>query len=205
MRRGVETIAAGRKERPYGTFTSYIAFDRGDEQQLAAALTRTEPDVLLDLACFQPNDIAAVARRFRGRRYVFVSTGVYPSLHGKQAREEDFTPLDGDPPEALDYLEGKRWCETVLSRQTDLPWTIVRRAQVRTARTRAGTPATSSTARARSLASSHRLWRTRWPKRWPGTGWPNHRIRDTRTARRSSRLPEATERLAIRLRRQAAW
>ena len=126
MRRGVETIAAGRKERPYGTFTSYIAFDRGDEQQLAAALTRTEPDVVLDLACFQPSDIAAVARRFGGRRYVFVSTGVYPSLHGKQAREEDFVPLEGDPPEALDYLEGKRWCETVLSRQTDLPWTIIR-------------------------------------------------------------------------------
>ncbi|TMD72573.1 MAG: NAD-dependent epimerase/dehydratase family protein, partial [Chloroflexi bacterium] len=28
MRRGVETIAAGRKDRPYGTFTSYVAFDR---------------------------------------------------------------------------------------------------------------------------------------------------------------------------------
>ena len=126
MRRGVETIAVGRKERPYGTFTSYVAFDRGDEDQLARALTQTEPDVVLDLACFQPRDVDAVARCFKGQRYVFVSTGVYPDLHGKPAREDDFVPLEGDPPEALDYLEGKRWCETVLARNRDLPWTVVR-------------------------------------------------------------------------------
>jgi len=126
MRRGVETIAAGRKERPYGTFTSYVAFDRNDESQLAQALARTEPDVVLDLACYQPGQVEAVARTFRGERYIFVSTGVYPDLHGKPAREEDFVPLSGEPPEALDYREGKRWCETVLTRHPDLPWTVVR-------------------------------------------------------------------------------
>ena len=46
MRRGVETIAAGRKDRPYGTFTSYVAFDRADEAQLVRALKQVEPDVL---------------------------------------------------------------------------------------------------------------------------------------------------------------
>ncbi len=126
MRRGVETIAAGRKERPYGTFTSYVAFDRNDESQLAQALARTEPDVVLDLACYQPGQVEAVARTFRGERYIFVSTGVYPDLHGKPAREEDFVPLSGEPPEALDYREGKRWCETVLTHHPDLPWTVVR-------------------------------------------------------------------------------
>ena len=126
MRRGVETIAAGRKERPYGTFTSYVAFDREDEAQLTRALAQTQPDVLLDLACFQPRDIEAVARQFKGERFVFVSTGVYPDLHGRPAREEDFVPLEGPPPEALDYLEGKRWCETLLARNSDLQWTVVR-------------------------------------------------------------------------------
>ena len=126
MRRGVETIAAGRKDRPYGIFTSYVAFDRTDESQLARALTQTEPDVLLDLACYQPRDIEAVGRQFKGARYVFVSTGVYPDLHGRPAREEDFVPLDGEPPEALDYLDGKRWCETLLARNADLAWTVVR-------------------------------------------------------------------------------
>jgi nucleoside-diphosphate-sugar epimerase len=126
MRRGVETIAAGRKERPYGTFTSYIAFDRDDEAQLSGALAQTQPDVLLDLACFQPRHIEAVARQFKGERYVFVSTGVYPDLHGRPAREEDFVPLEGLPPESLDYLEGKRWCETLLARNSDLRWTVVR-------------------------------------------------------------------------------
>lgn len=126
MRRGVETIAAGRKDRAYGTFTSYVAFDRTDEDQLARALTQTQPDVLLDLACYQPQEVVAVTRHFKGERYVFVSTGVYPDLHGKPAREEDFVPLAGEPPEALDYREGKRWCETELSRAGDFPWTVIR-------------------------------------------------------------------------------
>lgn len=126
MRRGVETIAAGRTNRPYGTFTSYVAFDRSDEAQLKRALDDVKPDVVLDLACYRPKEIAAVARVFAGERYVFVSTGVYPDLHGRPAREEDFTALEGEPPATLGYREGKRWCETELIRAPDLPWTVVR-------------------------------------------------------------------------------
>jgi nucleoside-diphosphate-sugar epimerase len=126
MRRGVETIAAGRKERPYGVFTSYVAFDRTDEDQLARSLAQTQPDVVLDLACYQPGEVKAVSRHFEGERYVFVSTGVYPDLFGKPAREEDFKPLIGEPPAELDYREGKRWCETALTRLEDFPWTVVR-------------------------------------------------------------------------------
>jgi nucleoside-diphosphate-sugar epimerase len=85
-----------------------------------------QPDVLLDLACYLPGDVSAVARHFSGQRYVFVSTGVYPHLHGKPAREEDFIPLEGEPPETLDYMEGKRWCETMLARTSDFPFTVVR-------------------------------------------------------------------------------
>jgi nucleoside-diphosphate-sugar epimerase len=126
MRRGVETIAAGLKDRPYGTFTSYVSFDRTDEEQLKRALEQVEPDVLLDLACFMPSDVHVVARHFKGARYVFVSTGVYPNLDGRPAREEDFMPLAGDPPQAFDYMAGKRWCETVLAHERDLPWTVIR-------------------------------------------------------------------------------
>jgi 2'-hydroxyisoflavone reductase len=126
MRRGVETIAAGRKARPYGIFTSYVAFDRTDEAQLTHALDQVKPDVVLDLACYQPAHIEAAARCFSGARYVFVSTGVYPNLEGKPAAEEDFVPLEGDPPADLDYMNGKRWCESVLSRTRDFPWTVVR-------------------------------------------------------------------------------
>ena len=128
MRRGVETIAAGRKERPYGTFTSYLAFDRTDEAQLERALKQTQPDVLLDLACYQPAEVEAVARHFEGARYVFASTRrVYPDMPGRPALEEDFVPLQGDAPtDELDYVEGKRWCETVLARHDELPWTVIR-------------------------------------------------------------------------------
>jgi nucleoside-diphosphate-sugar epimerase len=126
MRRGVETIAAGRTPRPYGVFTSYVTVDRFDEEQLRKALDSVRPDVLLDLACFRPAEIEAAMRTFTGARYVFVSTGVYPHLNGRPAREEDFVPLVGDPPETLDYLEGKRWCETILARTHDFPWTVIR-------------------------------------------------------------------------------
>ncbi len=126
MRRGVETIAAGRKDRPYGTFTSYVAFDRNGEDQLRRALEQTQPDVLLDLACYLPDEVDTVARHFKGDRYIFISTGVYPDLHGKPAREEDFVPLTGESTEALDYREGKRWCETKLTRLGDFPWTVIR-------------------------------------------------------------------------------
>src|ERR1700694_518057 len=107
MRRGVETIAAGRTDRPYGVFTSYVAFDRTDEEQLKRALDQVQPDVLLDLACYQPAEVEAAVRTFTGHRYVFVSTDVYPHLNGKPAREEDFVPLADDPPDGLDYMDGK--------------------------------------------------------------------------------------------------
>jgi nucleoside-diphosphate-sugar epimerase len=126
MRRGVETIAAGRKERPYGVFTSYVAFDRTAEEQLKRALAEVKPDVLLDFACFQPVEVDSVIRNFKGDRYVFVSTGVYPWLNGKPAREEDFVPLEGEPPGGLDNMAGKRWCETLIARSHDFPWTVVR-------------------------------------------------------------------------------
>ena len=126
MRRGVETIAAGRKERPYGVFTSYLAFDRKDEDPLKRVLAEVKPDVLLDLACWLPAQVESVIRNFKGTRYVFVSTGVYPWLHGKPAREEDFVPLEGEPPASLDYMDGKRWCETLIARTRDFPWTVVR-------------------------------------------------------------------------------
>jgi nucleoside-diphosphate-sugar epimerase len=103
-----------------------VAFDRTDEEQLKRALEQVQPDVLLDLACFQPADVEAVIRQFAGERYVFVSSGVYPNLHGRPAREEDFVPLEGLRPDTLDYMDGKRWCETVLARTDDFPWTVVR-------------------------------------------------------------------------------
>ena len=117
MRRGVETIAASRSEHPYGTFTSHVAFDRTDEAELARVLDGVQPDVLVDHAAYQPSEVAAVIRHFRGARYVFTSTGVYPDdFGGRPAREEDFQPLTGEPPaEPIEYREGKRWCETVLA------------------------------------------------------------------------------------------
>src|SRR5438132_3023395 len=54
MRRGVETVAAGRTPRPYGVFTSFRAFDARDREQLLAALETVRPDVVLDLAGVEP-------------------------------------------------------------------------------------------------------------------------------------------------------
>ena len=127
MRRGVETVAAGRKERPYGTFTSYVAFDRDDEAQLKRTLDAVEPDVVLDLAAYVPAHVDAMTRSFTGTRYVFISSGsVYPDLPRKAAVEDDFTPPDGPRPEEFDYQGGKRWCEAALAASADFPWTVLR-------------------------------------------------------------------------------
>ena len=127
MRRGVETVAASRTKHPYGTFTSHVALDRTDRGQLRRTLDEVTPDVLVDLACYQPAEVEAVMECFEGGRYLFMSTGVYPPLHGKPAREEDFVPLEGEVPlEPLEYFAGKRWCETVLARSDGFPWTVVR-------------------------------------------------------------------------------
>ncbi|MGH7777875.1 MAG: NAD-dependent epimerase/dehydratase family protein [Candidatus Dormibacterales bacterium] len=127
MRRGHETVAASRSPHPYGTFTSHQVFDRTDESQLQEVLERVRPEVVVDLACYGPAEVEAVVRRFRGDRYVFVSTVVYPDLHGRLAREQDFVPPEGPIPRGtLSYLEGKRWCETVLARSPGFPWVTVR-------------------------------------------------------------------------------
>ena len=126
MRRGIETIAASRTPQPYGTFTSHRVVDRREEDQLRAVLDEVRPDVLLDLACYLPREVEMVRRLFGGDRYVFISTGVYPELHGRPAREEDFVPLEGEPPPELEYREAKRWCETLIARYAELPSVVIR-------------------------------------------------------------------------------
>lgn len=126
MRRGIETIAASRTDHPYGTFTSFRRLDRREPGALRRVLEEVRPDVLLDLAAYLPDDVRGAMRDFRGERYVFISTGVYPSLHGRPAAEIDFVPYEGEPPGELDYREGKRWCESLLLRSGGFPWTIIR-------------------------------------------------------------------------------
>ena len=128
MRRGFETVAASRREHPYGTFTSHVAFDRRDRAALKRVLDDVAPDVVLDLACYQPAEVADVIEVFQGRRYVFVSTGVYPhAWTGQPAREEEFVPETGEPPSGeLEYFTGKRWCETLLQRSGDFNWVVIR-------------------------------------------------------------------------------
>ena len=127
MRRGVETVAAGRTSRPYGTFTSYVAFDRSDQAQLIDVLHTVRPEIVLDLAAYQPADVVALLESFDGERYVFVSTDVYPDLQGRLAREEAFVPLKGSvPTDPQEDREGKRWCETVLARSPERRWVVIR-------------------------------------------------------------------------------
>lgn len=129
MRRGVETIAASRTDHPYGTFTSFRQLDRRDPGALDRVLADVEPDVLLDLACYRPQEMQGVLDHFEGRRYVTVSTGsVYGNdFNGRAATEDDFRGLEGEPPDSdMDYATGKRWCETLLMRRPDFPWVVVR-------------------------------------------------------------------------------
>jgi nucleoside-diphosphate-sugar epimerase len=86
MRRGVETIAASRTKHPYGTFTSHVAFDRRDDEQLAAVLEQVGPDVIVDLACPERSHVEAVAGHFRGSRYVVAAQNEMTVADGVEVR-----------------------------------------------------------------------------------------------------------------------
>jgi nucleoside-diphosphate-sugar epimerase len=73
MRRGVETIAAGRASHPFGTFTSHVVLDRTDEAAVGGVLGEVRPDVVLDLSGAAPEDADRYLRHFQGERCVFVS------------------------------------------------------------------------------------------------------------------------------------
>jgi len=116
-----------RSASAHGSFDRHVRLDRRDEAQLVTALREVEPDILVDLACFQPGEVDAVVRTFTGTRYLFMSTGVYPNLFGKTATEGDFVPLAGEVSDGdLEYMQAKRWCETVLFRHQQFPWTVIR-------------------------------------------------------------------------------
>jgi len=129
MRRGVVTIACQQPGPPPRDLHQPASpLTGGRRPSSARCLERVAPDVVVDLAAFQPSEVEAVIRNFRGERYVFISTGVYPDLFlSGAAAEEDFIPLEGPiPTEAQEYREGKRWCETVLARSGNFPWVVVR-------------------------------------------------------------------------------
>jgi len=126
MRRGFETIAASRTHHPFGTFTSHRVVDRRDEDRLRQLLEEVRPDVLLDLACERPADVAAVERSFRGERYVLVSCGIRAGSGGPLGPQELLAPDAGAPPAGgSDPGEAGRRCETLVV-SGSLPWTILR-------------------------------------------------------------------------------
>jgi nucleoside-diphosphate-sugar epimerase len=130
---GIEAISASRRSEGPKQFARHLVMDRRNESEVKQALKHIRPDVVLDMACFQPSDMEAVTNHFSGRRYVFVSTHVYPYLD-RAPREEDFVPMEGDviasmkdPLESGEtYVLGKKWCETMLERSKDLPWVSMR-------------------------------------------------------------------------------
>jgi hypothetical protein len=69
----METIATGRMDRPYGTFTSYRMLDRDQPGRLPAVLAEVEPDVVLDVVCRTRGHAQEIVETFQGLRYVLVS------------------------------------------------------------------------------------------------------------------------------------
>ncbi|GAC1341321.1 MAG: hypothetical protein NVSMB29_11610 [Candidatus Dormibacteria bacterium] len=122
-----EIITASRSVSAPDNRGAHVTVDRRNESELKRVLADLQPDILVDLACYQPAEVDAVVRTFKGTRYLFMSTGVYPNLFGKTATEGDFVPLSGEVPGGHpEYMEAKRWCETALARHQGFPWTVIR-------------------------------------------------------------------------------
>lgn len=70
-----------------------ITADRGDEDELAAAAGRVDPDLVVDCAAFYPGDVRAATRVFADAdAYVYVSSGGVYDAHTIPKREDE-TPL----------------------------------------------------------------------------------------------------------------
>ena len=130
---GHEVVSASRRARDEEGGIRHVVLDRTDEASLRAVLASVDPDVVVDMACFQPFEVQAMLRAVGDRRYVFGSTvSVYdPTDHA--ITETDFTPRAGEWMPRVDnvfsagvYALGKQWCETVLLEHDDVDWVSVR-------------------------------------------------------------------------------
>ncbi len=119
-------VSASRGDRHAGNDIRHVTLDRQDETALARVISDVDPEILVDMACYQPFEMEAMLRLVGDRRYIFGSTvSVYDrpeSPHHGAVGEEDFIPRTGTWPNRLanpfsgpgTYALGKQWCETLL-------------------------------------------------------------------------------------------
>jgi nucleoside-diphosphate-sugar epimerase len=134
-----EVVSASRGNRDGGDGISHVTLDRQDERALARVICELDPEVVVDMACYQPFEIDAMLRLVGDRRYIFCSTvSVYdrPDFpNHRPVSEDDFIPRVGVWPNRLDnpfsgpgtYALGKQWCETLLYHVGDaVDWVSLR-------------------------------------------------------------------------------
>ncbi|MGI8608465.1 MAG: NAD-dependent epimerase/dehydratase family protein [Candidatus Dormibacteria bacterium] len=131
---GVDAISASRRTGGVDEYARHMAIDRQDEGDLARLLKEIDPDVVVDLACYQPFELEAIMRTTGARRYIFASAQNVYLLNGRAPAEDDFVPLTGevmarvaDPlADGAAYTLGKQWCETLLLQSAGFPYVSLR-------------------------------------------------------------------------------
>ncbi|MCX5478498.1 NAD-dependent epimerase/dehydratase family protein [Kaistia geumhonensis] len=125
---GCTILTRGDHGPPGVAGVATVTGDRRDEAALAAALATVRPDVVIDFACFRPEEARAIARIAHGRirHYVFVSTvDVFGFPQPSLPIAEDAPPCAANTA----YAEAKQACERIFAAACDsgrFPVTIVR-------------------------------------------------------------------------------
>ncbi len=104
----------GRSANPYEGRVTVVLGERDSREALERAAS-TEPDVVIDMICYEPDDLALSLEVFRGRiqRYVFCST---VDVHTKPPRRlPGNESSEQDPPKAFLYAWKKQRCEELLA------------------------------------------------------------------------------------------
>lgn len=121
-------LTRGDHGAPGGNGVGRIEADRRDEAALAAAVVASRPDVIIDFACFRPDEARAIARIANGRvrQLIFVSTvDVFGFPQPVLPIPEDAAITAPNSP----YAAAKQQCEAILRAASDparLPVTVVR-------------------------------------------------------------------------------
>jgi len=82
-------------------------------------------DIQVGLAPLTPVQAQAMLARLRGAPLLTGARG-RPRLGLATVYGVEVPPAGDPPAAAADYAGGKRWCETMLARTKDFPWTVIR-------------------------------------------------------------------------------
>jgi nucleoside-diphosphate-sugar epimerase len=127
----VTVASRGKTMVSFPSNVQRLKLDRASRDSMAAALQKSQWDIVYDQICFFADDAASAVEVLAGKtgRYVLCSSAaVYnnPLDAGEEAFDPSTYPIRNEDRSRTSYADGKREAEAVIFRHTSLPAVAVR-------------------------------------------------------------------------------